>query len=96
MNVSENTQILYRADGQSTYPTAEESIENPGYMITYHPKPDEYEPSEWFHMVKCLLTSKGYVVQSVLAAVEWEPDDNPYPLKRHVKTWGVEATWSAR
>ena len=71
------------------------SIEDPGYMVTYHPKPDEYEPSEWFHMVSCYHTAKGRIVKSVLAAVEFY-DDGPYPLKSRPKTWGVEATWCSR
>ena len=88
--------ILNRShvDGQSTYPTALESIEHPGYLTTYHPKPDEYSPADWFHMVKCLHTSQGHIVKDVLAAVEFEPDPHPYPLKRKQLSWGVEVIWT--
>lgn len=95
MSVSENTLNQSAADGQSIYPMALESIENPGYMISYHPKPDNYSAPEWFHMVKCLHTSQGHIVRHVLAAVEYY-DDGPYPLKSRVKTWGVEATWTTK
>ena len=72
--------------------TVYDSQEHPGYAVTYHPKPEGYTASEWFHMVKCFHTSKGRIVKDTLAAVEFH-DDGPYPLKSRVKTWGVEAVW---
>ena len=71
-----------------------ESLENPGYLVTYHPKPNNiYTAGDWFHMVKCLHTSKGHIVKDVLSAVEYH-DDGPYPLKSRVKSWGVEVIWT--
>ena len=72
-----------------------ESIEHPGYMVTYHPMPDGYETKDWFHMVKCYHTAKGRILRDVLAAVEYH-DDGPYPLKSRQKSWGVEAVWTVR
>lgn len=95
MSVSENILNRSLAGGPSTSLTAHASIENPGWMVTYHPKPDEYEQSDWFHMIKCLYTSNGCVIKDVLAAVEYY-DDGPYPLKSRQKSWGVEVTWSTR
>lgn len=95
MSASESTPKVLAADGLSTFPMAHESIENPGWMVTYHPKPEQYEPNEWFHMVKCMHTGKGHVVKDVLAACEFH-DDGPYPLKSRIKTWGVEVTWHSR
>lgn len=89
MSVSEPTPKASVVDAQSTLQTDD------GYCVTYHPKPEGYTPSEWFHMVKCHHTGKGRIVRSVLAAVEFH-DDGPYPLKSRVKTWGVEAEWCMR
>ena len=68
------------------------SLENPGYMVTYHPIPEGYSQAEWHHMVSCYHTAKGRVVKSILFAAEFH-DDGPYPLKSRVKTKGLEATW---
>ena len=92
MSVKENIQSQSAVDGQSTFPMGLESIEHPGWMVTWHPKPDEYTMAEWSHMVSCLHTSKGRVVKAILSAHTFK-DLGPYPLKSIVDQYGVEAIW---
>ena len=68
-----------------------------GTCMTFHPKPDQYSTSEWFHMVKCYHTGLGHIVSKTEAAVEFIYDsDNPLYKKEIDRIWGVEATWHMR
>jgi hypothetical protein len=69
----------------------ENSIEYPGYLVSYHPKPKELMPREWFNILSNWYTSQGHIVLHKLAAVEYEKDEwDPYPLENKVKHWGIE------
>lgn len=76
--------------------STDKSIEYPGYMVTAHPKPEGYEPNEWFHMVKCYHTSKGHIIKDCLAFSNpiYDEPDNPMYRKQIDSIWGVEAVWT--
>jgi len=72
----------------------EQSIEYPGYIVSFHPKPDGVEPREWFDVLRYYYTSKGYIILHLLAAVQYERDIwNPYPLENKVKEWGIDVVY---
>ena len=72
----------------------EPSIEYPGYIVSFHPKPDGVEPREWFDVLRYYYTSKGYIILHLLAAVQYERDIwNPYPLENKVKEWGIDVVY---
>ena len=72
----------------------EQSIEYPGYIVSFHPKPDGVEPREWFDVLRYYYASKGYIILHLLAAVQYERDIwDPYPLENKVKEWGIDVVY---
>ena len=71
-----------------------ESVEYPGYLVTYHPKPEELEPKEWYEILRKYYTNNGKIILHLLAAVQFERDPfDPYPLESKVKQWGIDVIW---
>ena len=64
-----------------------------GYNYTLHPKPDEYDLSEWKHMVACYHTSKGHIVIDIMNYYNEHTDKNPmYPTILGTEV-GMEVQW---
>lgn len=72
----------------------EQSVEYPGYLVSFHPKPNGIEPKEWFDVLCYHYTSKGHIVLHLLSAIQYEKDIwDPYPLKDKGKEWGIDVVY---